>query len=731
MLEHVGRLVVRARRIVLALTAVAVVGFAVAGIGVIDRLSGGGFVDADAESTQATQLLDQDFGTGQPNFVLVVTSPSGSSVDDARVRQLGADLTGRLGRETGVLEATSYWTLGSPEALRSKDDRSALVLTRLAGDEDEVRDTARTLRERFDDQDGLTIQAAGSSVVYGELTDILQSDLIRAELFAFPLTLLLLLAIFGGLVAASLPLLIGLVSVTGTLAVLAIVASVTDVSVFALNLTSALGLGLAIDYGLFILSRFREELATGTEPHEAVRRTVSTAGRTVIYSAVTVSISLAVLLIFPLYFLTSFAYAGIAVVLLAAFAAVVVLPAALAVLGHRVNALAIPRFWRRGKAKPDRPNFWGRLAAMVMRRPIPFATVVVVVLLALGAPFLNARFGLPDDRVLPASAESRQANDVLREEFSTRETEPAFVVATEPVASAEVASYAEELSRIDGVARIDASTGSYAGGRQVAPPSPQSTQYGSSNGTWLSVVPDVETYSPDGERLVEDIRSTQAPAPVLVGGRSAELVDTRGAITDQLPLGLGLMAAAVGILLFLFTGSVLIPLKALLLNLLSLTATFGAMVWVFQEGHLRWLVGDFAVTGTLDITMPVLMFCVAFGLSMDYELFMLSRIREEWVAGADNVTAVTRGLERTGGLITGAALIVAVVFLSFVSSGVTFLKLLGLGLALAVLVDATIIRGVLVPAFMRLAGRANWWAPRPLRALHALIGLRESSKTPG
>jgi RND superfamily putative drug exporter len=213
---------------------------------------------------------------------------------------------------------------------------------------------------------------------------------------------------------------------------------------------------------------------------------------------------------------------------------------------------------------------------------------------------------------------------------------------------------------------------------------------------------------------------------VLVGGRSAELVDTRGAITDQLPLGLGLMAAAVGILLFLFTGSVLIPLKALVLNLLSLTATFGAMVWVFQEGHLRWLVGDFAVTGTLDITMPVLMFCVAFGLSMDYELFLLSRIREEWLAGAGNVNSVIRGVERTGGLITGAALIVAVVFLSFVSSGVTFLKLLGLGLALAVLVDATIIRGVLVPAFMRLAGRANWWAPRPLRALHALIGLRES-----
>ncbi|WP_020393143.1 MMPL family transporter [Kribbella catacumbae] len=730
MLEHVGRLVVRARRIVLVLTAAAVVGFAIAGVGVIDRLSGGGFVDAAAESTKAAQQLDQRFGAGQPNFVLVVTSPSGGKVDDAQVQRLGTDLTARLSREGGVLSASSYWTLGSPQSLRSKDDRAALVLARLAGDEDAVRETAKGLRERFDDQDGLKIQAAGSSVVYGELTDILQKDLIRAELFAFPLTLLLLLAIFGGLVAASLPLLIGAVAVTGTLAVLSVVSSMTDVSVFALNLTSALGLGLAIDYGLFILSRFREELATGIEPHEAVRRTVNSAGRTVVYSAVTVALSLAVLLIFPLYFLTSFAYAGIAVVLLAAFSAVVVLPAALAVLGHRVNALAIPRLRRKAKpAASEHGNFWGRLVAAVMRRPIPFATAVIVVLLALGSPFLQAQFGLPDDRVLPASAESRQANDVLRDQFSSRETEPAFVVATEPVQPAEVTSYAERLSRIGGVARVDASTGSYAAGQRVAAPSPQSAQYANTGGTWLSVVPAVETYSPDGEQLVRDIRSTEAPAPVLVGGRSAELVDTRGAITDRLPLGLGLMAAAVGILLFLFTGSVLIPLKALILNLLSLTATFGAMVWVFQEGHLRWLVGDFAVTGTLDITMPVLMFCVAFGLSMDYELFLLSRIREEWLAGAGNVDSVIRGVERTGALITGAALIVAVVFLSFVSSGVTFLKLLGLGLALAVLVDATIIRGILVPAFMRLAGRANWWAPRPLRALHALIGLRESSDT--
>jgi putative drug exporter of the RND superfamily len=730
MFEWLGRLAVRYRRGILAATVLAVIGAGAMGHGVADRLSSGGFADPRAESQRAADLLDARFGTAEPNFVLVVTGPPGKTVDDPTIRETGSAVTDRLRRERGVVRATSYWSMGSPDALRSDDHRSALIMASLAGDEEAVNATIKALRDRYRDQDGLRIRAAGSAEVYREMTEILKHDLVRAESYAMPLTLLLLLVVFGGLVAAGLPLLIGVVAVSGTFLVLWVLSSFTDVSMFALNVTTALGLGLAIDYSLFVVSRFREELERGIHPHDAVRETVRTAGRTVVYSAATVALSLLALLVFPLYFLRSFAYAGIAVVVLAALAAIVILPALLAVVGHRVNRLAV----RRGGSPPRHsrpaPPFWERLAGAVMRRPLQMATVIVLFLLTLGIPFLNARFGLPDDRALPTSAQSRQAGDIMRGDFGSREAEPIFAVSAQRADPAEIHAYASELSRIDGTARVDASTGSYHTGVRISSPTAASARLGDDRGSWLSIVPAVETYSPEGQRLVRNIRATPAPVTVLVGGRSAVLLDTSTAIKTRLPLALTIIAVAVGVLLFLFTGSIIVPLKALVLNLLSLSATFGAMVWVFQEGHLRWLVGDFAVTGTLDTTIPILMFCVAFGLSMDYEVFLLSRIREEWELTGDNASAVRRGLGHTGKLITATAALVSIVFLSFATSGVTSLKLLGIGLTLAVLVDATLVRGVLVPAFMALAGPANWWAPTPLRFLHARFGLREAAPSP-
>jgi RND superfamily putative drug exporter len=725
MFERLGALAVRRRLWILALTVLGVIVAGAIGSGVADHLSSSGYTDPDSESERAATVLDERFGQGQPTLVLIATVPERQTVADPAAAQDGMELTRRLSAEPGVLAVQSFWSMDQAVTLRSKDGRSALVLVRLAGDEDTRKDTVTGFIDRYRQQGVLTLRAGGPDEISREMIDIVEHDLVEAEKYAVPITLMLLVLVFGSLVAASLPLVIGLVAVAGTLATLWILASLTDVSVFALNVTTALGLGLGIDYSLFVVTRFREELARGLGPNRAVIETMQTAGRTVVYSAATVTLSLVALLVFPMYLLRSIAYAGIAVVVLAAFSTVVVLPAVLALLGERVNKLAL---FRRPPARQARalPNFWERLAGAVMRRPGLVAAGVVAILLVLGTPFLRAEFGLPDDRALQQSASSRQAGDMLREDFATQESAQLFVISDQTTDADALTGYALDLSRLPGAARVDALTGSFANGVQVAPPDRFSARFESGSGTWLAVVPAVDPSSTTAKELVDRLRSTPAPVPVLVGGQSAQLVDTSAAIADKLPWALAIIAVAVGILLFLFTGSVIVPLKALVLNLLSLSATFGAMVWVFQEGHLRWLLGDFTVTGQLDVTMPILTFCLAFGLSMDYEVFLLSRIREEWERTGDNTVAVARGLGHTGRLITAAAALLAVVFLSFATSGVTPLKLLGVGMTLAVLMDATLVRGLLVPAFMKLTGRANWWAPPWLRWVHARFGLREA-----
>ena len=729
MLGALGRFVVRRRMAVLVAALLTMVVAGAVGGGVAQHLTGGGFEDPGAESAQARELLEDTFGARNPNVVLLVTSADGS-VDSAAAAAAGTALTAELGAEAGVAQSFSYWTLGSPPPLRSNDGSQALVLASIDGTEDEVMDRIKVLSPKYTRTDGdISVAVGGFAEVFRQVSEQIEHDLVRAELISLPIILVLLVVVFGSVVAASLPLGIGALAVLGTFLVLRALASVTDVSIYALNLTTAMGMGLAIDYSLFVISRYREELRAGLAPADAIVRSVKTAGRTVIFSAVTVAVSLAAMLVFPLTFLRSFAYAGIAVVALAAVGAVVVLPALLAVLGHRVDKWVL---WRR-PVKPEGTGFWHRVAVAVMRRPIPVAGAVILLLLFLGAPFLNIAFGLPDDRVLPATASSRQVQDTIRTGFTSNEASALSVVAVGARADvATVERYAAELSRAPGAARVDAITGSYIGGQQVAPPNAASDRFAGEGGTWLSVVPAVEPYSEAGEDLVKAVRDAPAPFDVQVAGFSAELVDSKESLFGRMPLAGGLIALVTFVALFLMTGGLLVPLKAILVNLLSLSATFGAMVWIFQEGNLSGLL-DFTATGTIATTMPILMFCIAFGLSMDYEVFLLSRIKEEHDISGDNVSSVALGLERTGRIVTAAAALLAVVFLAFATSHVTFIKLFGLGLALAVILDATLIRAALVPAFMRLAGKANWWAPAPLRRFHDRFGISESdgSEAPG
>jgi putative drug exporter of the RND superfamily len=751
MLTRLAGFTVRRRRLVLPLALVAFVVSGAVGGGVADQLSSGGFEDPDAESTVVEEILTDEFGAGTPNVVVLVEARAGD-VDDPAVAAAGRTVATELAAESfeglGMTQVLSYWDLPPGNPLRSDDGDKALILARYTGDDSQLVHLSADITDEYTTDDPaspIATRVGGFGPLFAEVNETIEADLLRAETIAIPITLVLLLLVFGSVVSALLPLAIGALSVVGTFVVLLVVNQFTEVSVFALNLTTAMGLGLAIDYSLFIISRYREELQRGYEPRDAVRRTVQTAGKTVLFSAGTVAASLCALLVFDVAFLRSFAYAGLAVSLLCGVYAVVVLPAMLAALGRRVDALTL---WKRSTTPSD-DGFWRRNAERVMLRPIPIATGILLFLFVLGSPVFGLDLGFPDDRVLPDGKPAREVQDEIRDDFSSEEAGALSIVVpaadARAVRAADVDAYARALAAVPGVSRVDAETGVYCGttgtvgGFPCTPGTPlpldpataaaASARFVAPNATFLSVVPDVEPLSDDGEALAKALRDVPAPAALgdtLVGGQSAELVDSKASLLGDLPLALAIIAVITFVLLFLMFGSVVVPVKALVLNLLSLSATFGAMVWVFQEGHGSGVL-DFTATGTLPATMPVLMFCVAFGLSMDYEVFLLSRIKEEHDHGADNVTAVAVGLQRTGRIVTAAAVLISVVFLAFATSEVSFIKLFGIGLTLAVLLDAFVIRGTLVPAFMALAGEANWWAPRWMRRIYERFGISESS----
>ncbi|MDQ4125086.1 MAG: MMPL family transporter [Actinomycetota bacterium] len=721
MFDRLAEFVVRRRLWIVVATGFFFLAAGVLGGGVSERLSSGGFEDPNAESTEAEEVLRREFDTQTPNVVLLVTA-EGGDVDDPAVAEEGLALTQELAAQEGVEQAGSYWSLQAPR-LKSKDRDQALVIGVIEGDDDAIRERMEELSPRFTrEENGLKVQVGGFAEIYRQMATTIEEDLVRAETIAFPITMVLLVVVFGSVVAAGLPLLIGGLAIVGTFLILTILTTMTQVSIFALNLTTAMGLGLSIDYSLFVVSRYREELRRGLEPHEAVKASVRTAGRTVAFSGLTVALSLGALMVFPLSFLRSFAYAGIAVVLLASVASVVFLPAVLAMLGHRVDSL---RLWKRREAH-DGEGLWHRLAMTVMRRPLVIASAVTLFLLVLGAPFLGVRWGQADDRTLPEEASSHRVSQQIRDGFDVNSANSLSVVA--PDAGADEAStdeYAQSLSETEGVFAVQAATGTYSQGRRVQPPDRSSARFlNAEGGTWLSVIPAVEAFSDAGEELARDVRAAAAPWDVQVTGPSAQLVDTKDSIFARVPLAGGLIAAATFVLLFLMFGSVLVPLKAIVLNMLSLTATFGALVWVFQDGNLSGVL-DFQTTGFLEVSTPILMFCIAFGLSMDYEVFLLSRVKEEYDRTGDNTASVALGLERTGRIVTAAALLLSVVFVATAASGVSIIKMFGIGLTLAVVADATLIRATLVPAFMRLAGRANWWAPAWMRRIHDRLGISE------
>ncbi len=722
MLYRLGLAVARHAKLVLVVGGVFLLAAVALGSRAFGELQSGGFDDSASQSSQANTLMNQHFGA-EPNLILVATSDDGT-IDSPAAQRAGRALTATLANEHDITVTASYFTTPAP-ALVATDHRSAMVLAVVAGDQGQVVDRGGQIIDAYSgDHDGLSVRFGGAAGIYGDITTQVSVSLVRAESVAVPLTLILLLLVFGSLVAALLPLLIGGVAIVGTFALLAILGSITDVSVFAINLTTALGLGLGIDYGLLIVARFREQLAGGDDVPTAVARTVATAGRTIAFSAAAVACALATLLVFPLFFLSSFGYAGIGVVVIAALGALTITPAALALLGPKVNAGRLP--WR-GTAQGTASPFWQRLARTVFTKPIRTAVPVLAVLLVVASPLLGISFSLPDQTVLPSSAQSRQVADLIDAEFPARADATVPVILAAPTDPSVAAQYAVAMSTLPHV-RAVVGPGMTAVHGVSGPADAAGAGAGamSANG-WqrLSVLTDVPAGSDQARDVVRALRAipTDGGPGFLVGGGDAALSDTLSAIAGPLPIAFGIIVVTTFVLLFLFTGSVTQPLRALVVNGLSLSAAVGIVTWIFQDGHLLSLFG--ATARPMDASMTVLLLCIAFGLSMDYEVFLSSRITEMFHGGADLQTSVTDGLARTGRIVTSAAALLAVSFFAFATSSVSMLQLFGLGAGLAVLIDATLIRGVLVPAAMRLLGRSNFWAPRPLRGAYAKVGLTE------
>ncbi|HCU92348.1 MAG TPA: hypothetical protein DHU96_06240 [Actinobacteria bacterium] len=715
MFEGWGRFVYRRRRLVLLVAAVAMAGAAVWGTGVFAKLqSGGGFTAPGSQSQQASDLATRAFGRDTADVVVLYRSAS-QTVRDPGYRAAVTATLAALPRAK-VESYQTYWSTGSPQFVGAGGHETYAVL-RLAGATDAARiKTFEAISGKLA-APGLAEHAGGQIPAEQAINKQVTSDIGRAEGISMPVLLILLLVIFGSLAAASLPLAIGGIGILGSFTALRLLTLVTGVSIYSVNITTILGLGLAIDYGLFMVARFREELRSQPGVEDALARTVATAGRTVAVSGVTVAIALASLMLFPEMFLRSMGYGGVATVAVDMLAALTVMPALLAVLGHRVNALRIRRSVRRPPVQ-EASGAWYRIARSVMRRPVAYIAVIVIALLALGSPFRHITWGGTDARVLPASAAPRVVADALARDFPANATSPIEAVikfagpAGAPAQRAAVASYLTRLDHVPGVVagQVTGVAGSVARVDLRYAGNPESAA---------------------ARALVSRVRAVPPPAGarVYVGGATAQLVDELTSLGHTLPWMALVVALATFVLLFLAFGSVVLPVKAIAANALSLTATFGAIVWIFQEGHLSGLL-HFTPTGTIDPTMPILMLAIIFGLSMDYEVFLLSRVRERYDVTGDNTAAVAGGLQRTGGIITSLALLLVIVVGAFSASGITFIKLMGVGMIIALVVDATIIRVLLVPATMRLLGRVNWWAPRPLRRLYARYGIREEGAPP-
>ena len=688
------------KRVVIAAVLV-VVAAAVAGSSVADRLDPYAADDPATESVRADALLERAGVGAGVDVVALVDTPGGVASPEARARV--GEVARGLRADPDVARVVTFEQGG--RALVARDGRSTYVAGSLRPGADE-NDAGERLIDRFEGRPGVTL--GGFAVASPQVNEQVTEDLARAELLAFPLLFLLSFLFFRSVVAALLPLLVGGMAIVLTFLGLRVGSELGSISVFALNVTTGLGLGLAIDYSLFIVSRYREELAKVGPGAEAIRRTLATAGRTVLFSSLTVAAALGSLLLFPQRFLYSMGIGGMMVAVLAGAVALLVLPAVLALLGPRVNALAPRRLQRaaEAEARPAQSGAWYQLSRAIMRRPGTIAVTSAAVLIAMGIPFLGIKLTAVDASVLPESSSARQVDFALKRDFDVRRTTPITLVArTEPGPALD--RYLDRVREVPGVL-------------ELSPPRRAGDL------TLVDAVPRNAALSDDSQEAVRDVRGLDPPFEVMSRGETATLVDLKESLVDHLPAALAVLMGTTIIVLFLMTGSLVLPIKALLMNLLTMSATFGLLVLIFQDGRLEGLL-DYTSQGALEATQPIFLFAVAFGLSTDYAVFLLARIKEARDAGASNDEAVAVGLERTGRIVTAAALLFSIAVGAFATSELIFIKELGIGTALAVLIDATIIRALLVPSLMKLLGDWNWWAPRPLARLHARIGLREGA----
>ncbi len=724
MFAALGKYTYSYRKWIVAASVVVFLLAVVFGTGAIDRLKPGGFEDESSESFVAKKLLEEQLGQGQTSLFVVFSSDN-LTVDDPRFQRAVEEALALLAQDEAVTRVDTFYTTGS-QALVSEDGTKTFAVVGLAQDIVTATEDFPRLRSIISSKE-LEINVTGPPAASSQIQDKAESDLQRAELFAFPIVAILLVLVLGSLVAAGLPLAMGFLSIVAALLGLRMLTEVTDVSLFALNITILLGLGLSIDYSFLIVNRFREELKTKDVP-EALVTTMSTAGRAVAFSGVAVAISLLGLLFFPMNFLQSMGLGGTMVTALAAIGALTLLPAILAILGPRVNALSV---LPQPKAQ-EGAGFWHRLSTSVMRRPILIMVPVLVVLLLLASPVLDLRLGNPDPSILPSGNEVRIAFEQLDNDFTPGESSPINVVVRagsnilQPENLLALDQLTQRIQAIPNVTRVDGLANAFPEISHA-----MASRFAFGNFTRLTVIARPERNSEAAQDVVRAIRDID-PAnslELLVGGETAQLIDTKNSLFDSIPWALLFVFGVTFVVLFLMFGSVVLPLKALVMNALSIGATFGVLVWIFQDGNMTGLL-SFESSGFLVIQLPVLLFGIVFGLSMDYEVFLLSRVKEEYDRTGDNTQAVAKGLQHTGRIITSAALLFIVVTGAFATADIIIIKSLGVGMAIAVALDATIVRALLVPATMRLMGRYNWWAPRPLKWLWDRIGLKELEGPP-
>ncbi|WP_433520502.1 MMPL family transporter [Nocardia pseudovaccinii] len=702
------------------------------------KLPAGGQDVPSSESVRADQILDEKFNAGGGmSVVLTVTSPNG--VDDAAAVTRGKQVEAALRESPYIRQVVSYWSAPSQLSgpLVSNDRHTGLVAARIVGDDSTAPMRAHDLTKPFvGTHDGVTVNAGGLAMGYYTGTVTSRQDLLVLEAIAIPVTVPVLVWVFGSLIASLLPLMVALFAVAGTTALLWSIHSATYVSIFSLNIATALGLAMAVDYTLFILNRYREEIASGSAPDRALTVTMNTAGRTVSYSGMTMALTMAVLVLFPAPLLKSLGYGGVAAVVLSQLAALIVGPALIVLLGDRLNAFDVRKpvlgLLGRVVGRPRAPEeqFWYKVAKFSMRRAIPVILVVGAVLLALGTPFLGVSLGFPDDRNADTSTTVRRAGDILREQFPQQNPvgEILIVLPSGVTSPKEVSAYAAELSKVPDVTTVAGPNGMYVAGRPVSAATFDAALKG--DAAYLSVSTVRDPFADSGKEQLAAVKRVPPPAPALYTGQAQHDIDNVAGVKDRVPLITAIIALITLVLMFLMTGSVLLPIKALIMNVLSMTAAFGAIVWLYQDGHLGGLGTSSTAHHTIAFILP-LMACIVYALSMDYEVFVLSRVREEWLRSdrtvAANVRSVALGMAHTGRIVTAAAVIMVIVFLAIATAQIAFMRALGTGLTIAVLVDAFLVRVLLVPAFMKLAGRLNWWAPGPVARWHERWGLTETS----